>query len=341
LDIVVANGDSNSVSVLLGNGDGTFQPARNYAVGSDPYSVAVGDFRGNGILDIAVANEASDSVSVLLGNGDGTFRNAGSVSFPVGSHPYSVAVGNFYGDGIPALAVTGAGGTRVLRGNGDGTFQNPHVSYITGLSRAVASGDFHGDGLPDLAVTNGYYDRVFLLNNDGHGRGGRATPRGKRSPGALPRRQIEQASAGLLAQEAMQAAASAAAVPPPAATVRLGDDSRPLLGREAERLWASAARPGTISGNSVGVPGQPSGGGIDNALLGSTVTISDSAVINNTALNGGGIHRAGHITVDHSTISGNRSGGIWSYDFVELTDSTVADNTAVALNLVVEDSPTP
>src|SRR5262245_28650548 len=73
-DLVVANYGSDNVSVLLGNGDGTFQAARNFGVGSDPHSVAVGDFNGDGKPDVAVANQNSDNVSVLLGNGDGSFQ---------------------------------------------------------------------------------------------------------------------------------------------------------------------------------------------------------------------------------------------------------------------------
>jgi hypothetical protein len=245
MDIAVANGDSNNVSVLLGNGDGSFQPARNYAVGRDPYSVAVADLTGTGIADLVVADAGDiqgngSGVSVLLGNGDGTFRTTGM--FAAGDSPYSVTVGDFYGDGIPALAVAGGGGTRVLRGNGDGTFQNPHFSYTTGYSTSVVSGDFHGDGLPDLAVTNAYFDRVLLLNNDGHGQSGRMTPRGERSPSTLANRRGARAAAGVVAPEAIPAAPRAAATPP-GATGRLVDDSRPLLGRDAETLWASAARP--------------------------------------------------------------------------------------------------
>ena len=76
-DLAVANsmtGD-NTVSILLGNGDGTFQSERTYTTGSRPFSVAVGDFNGDGKADLAVANYGSNTVSILLGNGDGTFRS--------------------------------------------------------------------------------------------------------------------------------------------------------------------------------------------------------------------------------------------------------------------------
>src|SRR5438128_5303223 len=73
LDLVTANTSSGDVSVLLGNGDGTFQAARNFAAGAGPFGVAVGDFNGDGKLDLAVVNQRSGDVSILLGRGDGTF----------------------------------------------------------------------------------------------------------------------------------------------------------------------------------------------------------------------------------------------------------------------------
>src|SRR5437899_3100099 len=71
-DLAVAT--DGSVSVLLGNGDGTFPAPLTFAVGTGPSSVAVGDFNGDGKLDLAVANNGSNDVSVLLGTGDGTFQ---------------------------------------------------------------------------------------------------------------------------------------------------------------------------------------------------------------------------------------------------------------------------
>ncbi len=82
LDLVTANYLDNTVSVLLGKGDGTFAPQVTYAVGSIPRNVAVGDFNGDGKLDLAVANQGDNTVSVLLGNGDGTF--APQVTYAVG-----------------------------------------------------------------------------------------------------------------------------------------------------------------------------------------------------------------------------------------------------------------
>src|SRR2546428_321265 len=103
LDLAAVDAGSNTVSVLLGNGDDTFQPALSFTVGTDPRSVAVGDFNGDGKLDLVVANYGSSDVSVLLGTGDGTFQAA--VAFGAGSYSVSMAVGDFNGDGKPDLAV--------------------------------------------------------------------------------------------------------------------------------------------------------------------------------------------------------------------------------------------
>ena len=84
-DLAVANSGSDDVSVLLGNGDGTFQPQVTYAVGSEPDALVAGDFNGDGRTDLAVANAGSNDVSVLLGNGDGTFQT--QVTYAVGTAP--------------------------------------------------------------------------------------------------------------------------------------------------------------------------------------------------------------------------------------------------------------
>ena len=95
------------MSVLLGNGDGTFQPQVTYAVGSDPDAIVAGDFTGNGQLDLAVANYYDDTVSVLLGNGNGTFQ--AQVTYDVGYYPDAIVAGDFTGNGQLDLAVANYG----------------------------------------------------------------------------------------------------------------------------------------------------------------------------------------------------------------------------------------
>jgi hypothetical protein len=105
-----ATSDQDSVTVWLGNGDGTFQSPKTFHTGADPIAMAVGDFNADGKIDIAVAN-LSSSVSILLGNGDGTF--ATNQDFPVGSVPQARAVGDFNRDGKPDLAVANGGAQTV------------------------------------------------------------------------------------------------------------------------------------------------------------------------------------------------------------------------------------
>jgi hypothetical protein len=168
-DLAVANygGFRGRISILLGNGDGTFQPAVDYAVDS-PTFVAVADFNGDGKRDLAVTNYDLYTVSILLGDGHGTFQLAGS--YAVGIHPRSVAVGDFNGDGKRDLAVANWDYSltlSILLGNGDGTFQ-PAVDYAVGsLPSSVAVGDFDGDRKPDLAVANGSVVTILLGNGDG------------------------------------------------------------------------------------------------------------------------------------------------------------------------------
>ena len=127
--------------MLLGKGDGTFGSAVSYAVGTQPWSVAVGDFNGDGSLDLAVANKGSDNVSILSGKGDGTFRSA--VNYTTGSAPESVAVGDFNRDGKLDLAVgnSGSNNVSVLLGNGNGSFQTA-VNYPVGSAAIDCSWRF-------------------------------------------------------------------------------------------------------------------------------------------------------------------------------------------------------
>jgi hypothetical protein len=170
-DLAVANYATNTVSILLGVGDGTFGSAVAFAVGSQPIFVATGDFNGDGKLDLVAANFQSNTVSVLLGNGDGTFQAA--VSYSVGNGPLSVAVGDFNRDQKLDLVVVNEtdNTVSVLLGNGDGTFQK-QVVYSTGAGGnplSVVVGDLNGDGNPDLAVADNQTQQVSVLLGNGDG----------------------------------------------------------------------------------------------------------------------------------------------------------------------------
>lgn len=169
LDLATANqgsGTDGNVSILLGNGDGSFQNHVDYDAGSIPSAIVAGDFNGDGILDLAVANFGSSNVSVLLGNGDGSFQF--HTDYDAGSQVVSVATGDFNGDGKLDLALAGGSAVSVLLGNGDGTFQAATTYSGTSLLW-VATGDFNGDGKLDLATANGAGDSVSVLIGNGNG----------------------------------------------------------------------------------------------------------------------------------------------------------------------------
>jgi uncharacterized protein (TIGR03437 family) len=114
-DLAVANFNTNNITVLLGNGAGGFNaaPASPFTVGTNPYSVVVADYNGDGIEDLATANYGSNDVTVLLGDGSGGFRLAQGSPFAAGANPPSVAVGDFNGDDIEDLATANKGSNNV------------------------------------------------------------------------------------------------------------------------------------------------------------------------------------------------------------------------------------
>lgn len=180
LDLAVTDLTDEFVSILLGNGNGTFQTPVSY-VTSDQRGyagpIAVADFNADGKLDLAVVNEGGgDNVAILLGAGDGTFGTA--VNSSVGFSPVSIAVGDFTGHGKRDLAVANngnpygvlgfvSGTVSILLCNGDGTFQ-PAVNYDAGVaSTAAAVADFNGRGKSDVAVTS--FGVVSVLGGNGDG----------------------------------------------------------------------------------------------------------------------------------------------------------------------------
>ncbi|HTS11528.1 MAG TPA: FG-GAP-like repeat-containing protein [Candidatus Limnocylindrales bacterium] len=175
LDVIETNPNpgNGNLSVLLGKGDGTFQSAVNYTVGTTPEFVAVADLNGDGWTDVVVGNRNSGNISVLLNAGNGTLNSAVNYATPATGTPESIAIGDFNGDGIPdiAVAISGINATSIaiFLGNGDGTFQSyieiPSGFHSSGILHIVGA-DFDGDGKTDMAVTDGNTLTVLLSSGN-------------------------------------------------------------------------------------------------------------------------------------------------------------------------------
>jgi hypothetical protein len=150
-DLAVANFDDNSVSILLGKGDGSFAEHVDYPTGKGPCAVTFAELNGDRELDLILANTTDGTVSVLQGNGDGTFQV--HIDFPAGASPTALAVADFNGDQNLDIAVASepAGTISVLLGNGKGSFNQP-VSFSVDHPTSLATADFNTDGKQDLIV---------------------------------------------------------------------------------------------------------------------------------------------------------------------------------------------
>ena len=185
LDIATANSDSDDVSVLLGNGNGTFRSGYSFGVGKSPMFLTTGDLNLDGTLDLAVAETGADRVVVLFGKGNGFFEEP--VPYPSGKGPTFLALGDVDGDEDPDMVVVNSGrfghyppfSWSVLLNKGQGDFvvtqhveeQDRRGLFPTGASLA----DLDDDGLSDLTLTwsqpswrtpNGY---VSVFRNQGRG----------------------------------------------------------------------------------------------------------------------------------------------------------------------------
>jgi hypothetical protein len=192
-DILVANADGGTVSVLLGDGKGGFHETQGspFAAGHQPNDIAVADMDGDGNPDMVIPNHQAPTITILLGDGKGGFRPAPGSPFDVHSnpHPHGVAVGDFDGDGKPDVVTDSwaANQIELLTGDGRGGLRLPGRYFPVGHRpyERLRSADFNHDGYPDIVTTNLDDGMVTILL--GNGKGAFAEARGSPLPaGAKP-----------------------------------------------------------------------------------------------------------------------------------------------------------
>jgi hypothetical protein len=176
-DIVVANTASESMTVLLGDGRGHFQPAPGspFPVGHLPNDIAIGDFNGDGNPDLLVPNTQTPYLTILLGDGSGRFHPAPHSPFATESrpHPHGAVAADFNGDGKLDAVIDSWGRNQVnlLLGDGHGNLIAPGRFFDVGKRpyQRLRSADFNKDGKPDIVTTNLDGNSVTILLGDGKG----------------------------------------------------------------------------------------------------------------------------------------------------------------------------
>jgi len=192
IDLVTVNmpngiDQPGTVSVLLGNGDGTFQAHADYSVGDFPVGIVAGDFNDDGKTDLAIANKFDNTISVLYGNGDGTFQTQALVD--IGTEPTSIGTGDFNQDRKIDLIAScvGSGVVTVLLNAGGGSFTR--VDSSTGLfgpdKSLIVTGNFTSPGTVDAVISSQIQSQIYLLKGLGNGSLGPPTAVQKSSAGEV------------------------------------------------------------------------------------------------------------------------------------------------------------
>jgi len=169
-DLITTNIASNTISILLGNGDGTFKNQIQLHVCQEPRALAMGDFNEDGDSDVAVACSGGDEIAMLLGHGNGRFEEG--QRYPVHRTPVALATDDVNSDGHADLVVALRNDkVKVFLGSGTGEFRHG-LQYEHGdTPTSVALSDLNGDGKLDLVVTNGgpmsNAVSIWLGNGDG------------------------------------------------------------------------------------------------------------------------------------------------------------------------------
>jgi uncharacterized repeat protein (TIGR01451 family) len=173
LDLATANTNSFNVSILMGNGDGTFAEKVDVgAVTGNPTSIVAADFENDGDLDLAFTTSGSNGIRVLINGGSGTFTlSATTYLVQTSANPVNIAAGDFNRDGYIDLITANYNVNSVswIFGNGDGTFGAPTNLGAGANPGSVVTGDFNADGKPDFAVSNAGNHQVRVALGNGTG----------------------------------------------------------------------------------------------------------------------------------------------------------------------------
>jgi hypothetical protein len=169
---------ARTITIMRGNGNGTFQPAREIVVGSGTARIAVGDFNRDGIKDLGLASDSS-RVYILIGVGNGTFIQQPTLTLTqdtLGVDATDIDVADVNGDTIQdlvvAIALNGSR-TAILIGNGDGSFQAPSIitEPAVRIPQYQSVADYNGDGFQDLALSLGWGTQGLMEIRNGNGNG--------------------------------------------------------------------------------------------------------------------------------------------------------------------------